>query len=110
MLKLNTIILQASALQLGQELVEECSSAEPVSWLTGNGSQIINQEIACTLEQIQSRDFQDCDCITARDVDWENIKTDLSPIGLDEDYELENARVKRYNLLFNSREYQAASH
>ena len=105
MLKLNTIILQASALELGRELVEECSSAEPASWLTGNDTQTISDEIACSLEQIESRDFEDCDCITARDVDWQNIRTDLSPIGLDEDYKLVNARVRKYNLLFNSREY-----
>ena len=49
-----------------------------------------NSELACTEEQFNNRDFADCDCITARTMDWETDFSDLTLLGLSDISELKS--------------------
>ena len=81
--------MQASALYLEDESnseIQQCSSDEPVRWITGSIPDVQNpeDEIECSSDDEQNN-FENCGCVPARMVKWDtdpDRKTDMSLLGV----------------------------
>ena len=82
------ILVQASAINLAQEEnLPQCSSDDPVQWLPLTSTEIENPEIErqCEIDDAEN-DFQDCDCIPARMIEWDtdpDMMTDITMLGIE---------------------------
>ena len=110
------ILMHAFALHLEDENnseIQQCSSDEPVRWITGSIPDVQNpeDEIECNSDDEQNN-FKHCGCVPARMVKWDtdtNRKTDMSLLGVSQ---VANKKYQngKFHQMFNTREYQALNH
>ena len=85
---LGLILGQASAINLAQEEdLPQCSLDDPAQWLPSIPTEIDNPEIErqCEPEDAENN-FQDCDCIPARMIEWDtdpDMMTDITMLGVE---------------------------